>query len=144
MKIIATVVLACSWTLAQADSAGESLEPVAKRALAEGRDFKLNIGFAQVLGLKADKPLPFKQLRIENHNTSNRLNVNKDNPTIIILQETRGPLSTYYLTDPSGKLKKAVVNDSTVIDGGLTNLPLTAVASSFEKQKLLWLQSQTK
>lgn len=142
MKTFAFVILTLICVFAYADPASEPLGPSAKRAIAEGKDVRLNAGFAHALGLKADHVLLLKRLEIQKEGATNMLNVVKDDRNTIILSERRGALSSFYLTDPSGKLRKAIVNDGTVSNGGLTNIPLAAAAASFEKQKLLWLNSE--
>ena len=118
----------------------EPLAQVAERALAEGKDAKLNVWFARYLGLKAEKPLPLKRLQFEKDGATNMLNVLRDQSDTIILSERRQLLATFYLTDRTGHLRRAVVNDAAIADGGITNLALEAAVASFEIQKQLWLQ----
>jgi hypothetical protein len=117
-----------------------SLAQAANKAMAEGKDGTLNVGFARVLGLKAEQPLPLKRIQTENDGATNVLNVLRENTNTIILYERRQHITTFYLTDRSGTLKRAVVNDGAIANGGLTNLTLKAAASDFEKQKKIWLQ----
>ena len=119
----------------------EPLAQVADRALAEGKDATLNVGFARFLGLKADQPMPVKRIQLETGGVTNMLNVLREDPNTIILSERRQRLTTFYLTDRSGLLRRAVVNDGAVADGGITNLSLEAAAAGFEKHKQLWLQA---
>lgn len=108
--------------------------------MAEGKEATLNVGFARLLGLKADQPLPLKRLQFERDGMTNVLNVLRDDPNTIILSERRQSLATFYLTDRSGTLRRAVVNDGAIANGGITNLAVKAAAPGFEKQKNLWLQ----
>ena len=71
---------------------------------------------------------------------TNVLNVLRDNPNTLILSERRQLIGTFYLTDRSGTLKRAVVNDGAIANGGITNLTPKAAAADFEKQKQIWLQ----
>ncbi len=127
---------------APAQSATNSLAQAADKALAEGKETTLNVGFARYLGLKAEQPLPLKRIQIEKDGATNTLSILRDNPNTIILSERRQLLATYYVTDRSGTLRKAVVNDGAVANGGITNLTLKAAANGFEKQKALWSQQR--
>lgn len=118
----------------------EPLARAADRALAEGKDATVNVGFARFLGLKADQPIPVKRIQLETGGVINMLNVLREDPNTIILSERRQLLATFYLTDRSGTLRRAVVNDSAIADGGITNLALAAATAGFEKHKQLWLQ----
>ena len=117
-----------------------TLARAADKTMAQGKDGKLNVGFAQFLGLKAEQPLSLKRLRIESDGATNMFNVLVERPDTIILSERRQLISTYYLTDRSGTLKRAVVNDAGITNGGLTNLPLKTAGPGFDKQKRLWQQ----
>ena len=121
---------------AQAQS---SLGPAADKALAEGKDATLNVGFARALGLRAEQPLPLRRIHSEKDGVTNVLNVLRDSTNTIILSERRQLLATFYR---SGTLKKAIVNDGAIANGGLTNLSLNAAADGFQKQKKLWLQQR--
>ena len=121
-------------------SVTNSLAQAADKALTGGKDATLSVGFARIIGLKAEKPLPLKRLQIEREGVTNVLNVLRDNPNTIILSERRQMLTTFYLTDRSGVLRRAVVNDGAIANGGLTNLTTKAAASGFENEKRLWFQ----
>ena len=123
-------------------STSRPLAPLADRALAEGEDGKLNVWFAQFLGLEAHQPLRLKRLQFENDGAINRLHVLLEDHNAIILSERRQLIGTFYLTDRSGNLRRAVVNDGAITDGGITNLTLESAAAGFEKQKQLWLRQQ--
>src|SRR5687767_6995300 len=86
---------------ASGQSTTNSLAKVAEKALAEGKEATLNVGFARFLGLKADQPLPLKRLQFEKDGMTNVLNVLRDNTNTIILSERRQSLTTFYLTDRS-------------------------------------------
>jgi hypothetical protein len=120
----------------------ESLASVADKATTQGEDAKLNVGFARVLGLKAEQPLRLKRLRFDEKAATHAVDVLQDDPNTIILTVRRQSLGTYYVTDRSGKLKRAVVNDGTIAKGGITNISLEAAAPDFAEQKRLWAQKQ--
>jgi hypothetical protein len=128
----------------RAEPSAESLAQVADRALAEGSDATLNVGFARVLGLQAEQPLPLKRVQFESDGATHLLDVGRNDPNILILTERREALATFYLTDRSGTLKRAVINDGAIRDGGLTNLTMEAAGAGFETQKRLWLQSSSR
>jgi hypothetical protein len=117
-----------------------ALAAVVQRALAEGDDAKLNMGFARVLGLKAEQPLPLKRLQFETDGVTHMFNVLRDDTNTVILSERQQSLSTFYLTDRSGNLSQAVVNDGTIAGGGLTDLAPTAAAAGFAIQMQLWVE----
>ena len=71
---------------------------------------------------------------------TNVLNVLREPPNTLILLERRQSLATFYVTDRSGTLRRAVVNDDAIEKGGITNIALRVAAPGFEKQKKLWLQ----
>jgi len=125
---------------ARGQSTTNSLAHAADKALAEGKDATLNVGFARFLGLKAEQPLPLKRIQFDKDGATNVLNVLRDNPNTLILSERRQLITTFYLTDRSGTLRRAVVNDGGIANGGITNLTLKAAAGDFEKQKKIWLQ----
>ncbi|MHB8522928.1 MAG: hypothetical protein ACYDH9_19505 [Limisphaerales bacterium] len=118
----------------------QPLAPVAERALADGEDAKLKVGFARFLGLKAEQPLLLKRLQFEKDGATHVLNVLRHDPNTIILSERRQSLTTFYVSDRSGNLSRAVVNDGAIADGGLTNLAPANAAASFAVEKQLWLQ----
>jgi hypothetical protein len=142
--IVCLCLLGLSGCSERAEPAAESLAQVADRALAEGRDATLNVGFAQVLGLQVDQPLPLKRVQFERDGATHLLDVGRKDPNLLILTERRQALTTFYLTDRSGTLRRAVVNDGAIRDGGLTNLTIEAAGSGFETQKRLWLRSSSR
>jgi len=121
-----------------------SLEQAADKALVEGKEGTINVGFARFLGLKAEQPLPLKRIQFEKDGATNVLNVLRDNPNTLILSERRQLIATFYLTDRAGTLKRVVVNDGAIANGGITNIPLKAAAGDFEKLKKMWLQQTSR
>lgn len=118
----------------------ESLAPIAALAMAEGTDAQLNVQFARILGFQADEALSLKRLQIEEDGATNILNVLRDDPNKLILSERRQSLTTFYLTDQAGKLIRVVVNDSSITNGGLTNLAPSDASTDFARQKQIWIQ----
>ena len=82
----------------------------------------MNAAFARVLGLKTEQPLILKRLQFEKDGTTNVFKVLLKDRNKIVIAEHRRSLGTFYLTDRAGNLLKAVVNDSAIANGGLTNL----------------------
>ena len=123
--------------------ASAALAQVADRVLTDGEDAKLNVVFAKVLGLKTEQPLTLKRLQFEKEGATHIFNVLKKDPNTIILSERRQSLTTFYLTDRAGKLIKAVVNDSAMANGGLTNLTRATATAGFDRQKRLWSQQKS-
>lgn len=141
-NILCSIILATLLGIGQHVVLGQaprqSLGRVADKALTEGKEATLNVGFARMLGLAADKPIPLMRLQFESRGTTNVFNVVRDTSDTIILFERRENFTTYYLADRSGTLRRAVINDSTVANGGVTNLNLQAAIAGFEKQKRFW------
>jgi hypothetical protein len=129
-----------------ASSAGqdEPLASVASQTLIEGKEGSMNAGFATMLGLTSNKPLPIKQLTAERDGATNRLAVSLADKRTIIITTRSNHLSTYYLTDVSGKLKQAIVNDGSVRSGGLTNLSVAVAEPRFEQEKEWWSKRQSR
>jgi hypothetical protein len=130
----------CAWC----QTTTNMLTKAADRALAEGKETTMNVGFARFLGLTAEKPLAVKSIQYDKDGVTNVLKVIRDNPNTILFSERRGLLTTFYLTDRSGILRRAFVNDGAIANGGLTNLTSRAATVGFEKQKLLWKQKTAK
>jgi hypothetical protein len=124
---------------AAAQIATKSLAQAADRVIAEGKQGNLPIGFARYMGINTKQRLPLKRIQIEQNGATNIFNVLLDNSNNIILSERKHDLTTFYLTDRAGTLRRAVVIDSAVAEGGITNLTLNAAAAGFAKQKILWL-----
>lgn len=120
------------------------LDPVATRALSSGKDSSLNAFFAGQLGIPAaSKAIPLKRLTIESARNTNVFNVSSVDKRTIVLFVREKNLTTYYLTDTSGRLRKAIVNDSLIADGGLTNIPIIKAQAGFNASKELWLKTDS-
>ena len=143
ITLLAIAVVFVALVMSAADSV-QPLAPVIARAFSEGKDAKINASFARTLGLKTEQPLALKRLLIKRSGTTNVFNVLVQDRKTIILFDLQQPLRTYYLTDASGILKRAVINDSNIADGGLTNLTLSAAATGFAKQRQLWIEAGTR
>ena len=128
-----------------AEGPTEPLTVVAVRVLSEGKEASMNGGFATFLGLtKNQQPLSIKRITSAITGTTNSVSVSLEDKKTIILSTRRHQLTTYYLTDRSGKLIRAVINDSKVIAGGLTNIPVATAQAAFEDQKNWWLKDSTR
>jgi len=120
----------------------DALAGVARHALIEGKESSINAAFATTLGLTSNKPLPVKQLIAERNGATNRLSVSLADKKTIVIATRSNHLSTYYLTDVSGKLKRAIVNDGSIQSGGLTNLSLVTAEPRFQEEKRWWIKRQ--
>jgi hypothetical protein len=58
----------------------------------------------------------------------------------IVISVREGQMGTFYLTDLSGKLIRAIVNDGGIKDGGLTNIPIVNAQKAFEKERDWWIK----
>ena len=124
-----------------ADAAKTTLAPIAAHALTNGIDATLNPFFLRTLGIVAEegRPLALKRLRDVQGNRTNYFDVSVVDKQTIVLTAREGALSHYFLTDVSGTLRKAVVNDSTFRNRGLTNIPNAVAQEPFERAKNSWL-----
>ena len=135
------VVLAILTLLTNVSAAASTLEEVAAKALREGKDASLNAFFAGELGIaSAKQAIPLKRLKVE----SNIFNVSVTDRRTIILSVQEKNLTTYYLTDTTGQLKKAIINDTAVANGGLTNIPVNRAETGFNEQKIFWQKHSKK
>lgn len=131
--------------LASAQENSSPLSTIATIALKDGKDGNINGGFATTLGLTKNRaPLPIKRLMAETDGTTNTFSVSTADKRTIILTVRREQMSTYYLTDLSGTLKRAVVNDAGVKAGGMTNLPVAVAKPAFEVQKDWWISKHSR
>ena len=123
-----------------ADSMGE-LSKVVARVLRDGKDSPMNPGFAKALGLSKDgSPVPMKLLVLPATATTNRFWVATHDTNTVVIGFREGDLATFYLTDVSGQLRKAVINDSRIRVGGLTNIPTDQALKRFEAEKKWWIR----
>ena len=87
-----------------------------------------------------DQPPALKRIRFEHDGATHTVDVLVDDPETVIVTYRRQSLSTFYLCDRSGALKRAVENNASIADGGLTNLTTEAAGGDFEGLKQLWLR----
>ena len=135
-----SVVLVIFTLLTSVSADKNALEGVAAKAFREGKDASLNAFFAGHLGISTKQAIPLKRLKVE----SNIFNVSVTDPRTIILSVQAKNLTTYYLTDTSGQLKRAIINDSAVANGGLTNIPLNRAEAGFKEQVSFWQRHSKK
>lgn len=126
---------------AQAADTAKPLAPVAAQALANGTDATLNPFFQRSLGVAAEegRPLALKRLRDVQGNKTNYFDISVADKQTIIITAREGALSHYFLTDLSGTLQKAVVNDARNRSRGVTNVPNAVAQEPFERAKQGWL-----
>jgi len=141
MKLILPILCVCLLASSLiADEKTEPLAPVVAKALKEGVDANLNAGFATVLGI-SKAGVPLKRLKSETNGVTNTFNVSLEDKKTVIITVREKQMSTFYLTDASGKLKRAVVNDGAVKSGGLTNVPVASAEEAFQKKVSFWKMS---
>jgi predicted protein tyrosine phosphatase len=123
-------------------TASGELGKVVSRVMREGKDSTMNGGFARTLGLSQDgTSLPMKVVISESTGTTNRFWVSSRDTNTVVIGVREGNLGTFYLTDVSGRLKRAIVNDGNIREGGLTNIPVTQALKRFEEQKKWWVRT---
>ena len=120
-----------------AEAAGE-LSPVIMRVLKEGKSNNIPPAFSYALGLSTNKPAPGKVVISRSATETNSFWASLDGNAAVIINR-KANLSWYYLTDASGRLRRAIVNDANIYHGGGTNLSVAKESGSFEAQKLKWL-----
>ena len=143
--LLAFIVGLASTGYAPAQEKSGPLSAIAAIALKDGKDGSINGGFATTLGLTKNRaPLPIKRLTAETDGATSTFSISTADKKTIILTVRREQMSTYYLTDLSGTLKRAVVNDAGVKAGGMTNLPVVDAKPAFEVQKDWWINKHSR
>ena len=139
--VLFTVAILFS-TRGQQTQSAEPLAGVATRVLKEGKDSGMNGGFAKFLGLtETGERVPMKRMIVQNESVTNNFYVSLQDKKTIVISERNGAMGTFYLTDVSGILKRAVVNDGNIKEGGLTNIPTAQAKAGFQKKKDWWIQN---
>jgi hypothetical protein len=118
----------------------EPLAPIANQALKDGKDGSINAGFATVLGLSKNQAVPIKRLTNERTGVTNSFSISLADKKTIVFTTRSNQLSTFYLTDLSGKLKRAIVNDGSNKSGGLTNISVATAEPRFQEEKKWWIK----
>jgi hypothetical protein len=121
-----------------AEPAGE-LSPVIAHVLTEGKNNNIPPGFARALGLSTNQPAPGKVFIEKTGTETNSFWASLQNTNSAVIMTRKANLSWYYLTDASGRLRRAIVNDGNIYHGGATNLSLANESERFEAQKRKWL-----
>ena len=117
----------------------EPLAKIARQALKDGKDGSINAGFATVLGLTKNEAVPIKRLTVERNGVTNSFSISLADKKTIVFTARSNQMGTFYLTDLSGKLKRAVVNDGSIKSGGLTNIPIATAEPRFREEKEWWI-----
>jgi hypothetical protein len=115
------------------------LAKVVSHVIREGKDSRMNAGFAQALGL-SNGSVAMKTLTSYSNSATNRFWVSSRDTNTIIIGSQEGRLGTFYSTDLSGQLKRVLVNDSSIKKGGATNIPVAQAMPQFQAQKQWWIQ----
>ena len=143
MKAIVSTLVLCVMidSTAMAEEATQPLAAIASRVLKEGTDARMNGRFATALGIARNQAsVSLKRVAAEVNGATNVFNVSFEDKKTIILSVREKQLTTFYLTDLSGKLKRVMINDSSLQIGGLTNIPVATAQRKFEQQKDWWVK----
>jgi hypothetical protein len=142
---LAAVLLFPAFVSRAADSSSPPLAPVSSHVISHGVDAKLNGGFASMLGLSKDKSdLKLKRMTVAEGTATNVCDVSVQDGKTILFHVRSGSITTYFTTDVYGVLRRAVVNDSAVTNGGLTNIPISKAEANFRIQKEFWIKQTNK
>jgi hypothetical protein len=125
-------------TASAAESPGE-LSPVIAHVLTEGKNNNVPPGFAHALGISTNQPAPGKVIIDRSGTETNSLWASLQNTNVAVIMTRKANLSWYYLTDASGRLRRAIVNDANIYHGGGTNLSAAKEGERFEVQKRKWI-----
>ena len=122
----------------------EPLATIARQALKDGKDGSINAGFATALGLTKNQAVPIKRLTAERTGVTNSFSISLADQKTIVFTTRSNQIGTFYLTDLSGKLKRAIVNDSSIKVGGLTNIPVAIAEPKFQEEKEWWIKKYSR
>ena len=137
--LIVAGVLLFTKSLAAEDAT--PLSGVAFHVLAEGKDASMNGGFATYLGVtKNGARVSMKRIVVPTGSVTNDFYVSIEDKKTIVIVERKSSIDTFYLTDLLGNLKRVVVNDRNIKDGGLTNIPVKKAQAGFQQEKDWWIK----
>ena len=138
MKQSTFFLLIASLIASAAQPTGE-LSPVITHVLREGKNNNIPPGFAHALGLTTNQPAAGKVIIDRSGTETNSFWASTQGTNAAVIMTRKANLSWYYLTDASGQLRRAIVNDANKYHGGGTNLSLAKETDRFEAQKRKWL-----
>jgi len=126
-------------TVFPAESPGE-LGHVIGHVLTEGKNNTIPPAFSRALGLTTNQPALGKAIisRTDTETNAFWASLKDTNAAVIITRKAN--LSWYYVTDASGQLRHAMVNDANIYHGGGTNLSVAKERDRFEEQKRTWVE----
>jgi hypothetical protein len=124
---------------ASAAAPGE-LSPVIGHVLSEGKSNNIPPAFSYALGLSTNKPAAGKVIISRGDTETNSFWASLQDSNSAVMITRKANLSWYYLTDSSGQLRRAIVNDANIYHGGGTNLSLGKERERFEAHKRRWLR----
>ena len=133
------VLIGMVWVAAFAAQQPGELSPVISHVLAKGKNNNIPPAFARALGLSTNQPAPGKAIIEQTSTETNAFWASLQNTNAAVITTRKGNLSWYYVTDASGQLRRAMVNDANIYHGGGTNLSVAKEGERFEAQKRKWL-----
>ena len=146
LKAVLVGMVFCVATV-EINAGADNVEPlgaIARQALKNGTDGSINAGFATFLGLTTNRAVQVKHLTADRNGVTNRFTISLDDNKTIVLGTRSNQLGTFYLTDVSGKLKRAIVNDGSIKSGGLTNIPIAIAEPRFREEKEWWIKKYSR
>jgi hypothetical protein len=117
----------------------DELSPVIVHVLTEGKTNNIPPAFSRALGLSTNKPAAGKVVISRSDTETNSFWASLQDTNAAVIMTRKANLCWYYLTDASGQLHRAIVNDANIYHGGGTNLSLARERERFEAQKRKWL-----
>jgi hypothetical protein len=117
------------------------LSPVIAHVLTHGKNNNIPPAVARALGLSTNTPALGKFAFTTSPPETNAFWVSLQNTNAAVIITRKANMCWYYVTDSSGQLLHAMVNDfnSKLYHGGGTNLSILKEREPFEAQKRKWL-----
>lgn len=122
-----------------AEPPGE-LSPVIAHVLSEGKNNNIPTAFSRALGLTTNQPALGKVIISKTDTETNAFWASLKDTHAAVIITRKANLSWYYVTDPGGRLRHAMVNDANIYNGGGTNLSVAKEHDRFEAQKRKWVE----
>ncbi len=110
-----------------------------RHVLAEGKNNSIPPAFSRALGLTTNQPARGKVIISRSATETNSFWASLQDTNAAVIVTRKANLSWYYLTNASGRLRSAIVNDANIYHGGGTNLSVAGEGERFEAQKRKWL-----
>src|ERR1043165_8542342 len=95
----------------------DELSPVIAHVLTEGKTNSIPPAFARALGVSTNQPAPGKVIIDTSGGETNSFWVSLQNTNTAVIMTRKANLSWYYVTDTSGRLHHAMINNVNIYHG---------------------------